>query len=68
MAAALAARMEQDVGTSDGRAEVERAFWLVFSRPPHAAEASAALELIERHGTRAFCRALLNANEFMYVD
>ncbi len=46
---------------------IQRAFELAFGRQPVAAEERAAAELIENHGLPAFCRALLNANEFLYL-
>ena len=44
-----------------------RAFLLAYSRPPHDEEIRAASHLIETHGLRAFCRAILNTNEFIYL-
>ncbi len=61
LAAALAARLD----TSD---PVGQAYALAFQRPPTAPEKTAALALIARHGREAFCRALLNANELIYLD
>jgi hypothetical protein len=46
---------------------VNRAFQLAFGRDPSDAERSAATKLIAEHGLPALCRALLNANEFVYV-
>jgi hypothetical protein len=66
MAAALTARLESE-RPDDARAQVERAFWLALGRPPGRDESDAATKLIEQHGLRAFCRALFNANEFVYV-
>jgi hypothetical protein len=51
----------------DTVARIERAFRLAFGRPPEAGEAAAGRALIEKHGLAAFCRALFNANEFIYV-
>jgi hypothetical protein len=63
---AFAARLEREAG---GRPEnqVGRAFRLAFGRAPTPPEAAAALALIERAGVSALCRALFNANEFLYV-
>jgi hypothetical protein len=47
---------------------VDRAFKLAFSRPPEDSELDAAAALVKQHGLRAFCRALLNASELIYVD
>jgi mono/diheme cytochrome c family protein len=47
---------------------VKQAFRLAFQRPPSATELSGATKLVGAHGLAALCRALLNANEFLYVD
>ena len=49
-------------------AQVARAMRLAFGRSPTAAESKAACQLVEAHGLFGLCRALLNANEFVYVD
>jgi hypothetical protein len=46
--------------------QVERAFRLAFGRPPRADEKQAATALAGIHGLPSLCRALLNANEFLY--
>jgi len=61
MAKAIAVRIEQ------GDA-VTQAYAFVFQRPPTAKERSAAEQLIARYGRTAFCRALLNANELLYIE
>ncbi len=66
MADALAERIEQE--SSDAEEQINRAFWLVFLRDPTDPELSAAKALVDAYGTNALCRALLNANEFIYVD
>ncbi|MDX1982432.1 MAG: DUF1553 domain-containing protein [Bryobacteraceae bacterium] len=43
------------------------AFQLAYGREPEAGERAAAKTLIAKHGLAAFCRALLNSNEFVYV-
>lgn len=68
MATALAERLERETSTSDYSGQVDRAFRLAFTRRPDEGETAAAVELIELHGLPAFCRALLNANEFIYLD
>ncbi len=61
MAKALAARLPADDA-------VAHAYRFAFQREPTAREREAARELIATHGTEAFCRALLNANELLYLD
>jgi hypothetical protein len=51
----------------DTAARVKLAFELAFSRDPTSSERSAAVCLIQSHNDAAFCRALFNANEFIYV-
>jgi hypothetical protein len=48
--------------------QVRLAFRLAFQREPSESELQAALKLSAQHGLAAVCRALLNANEFLYVD
>jgi len=40
---------------------------LAFQREPERAELKAAAKLIREQGLTVFCRALLNANEFVFV-
>ncbi|MBI4902703.1 MAG: DUF1553 domain-containing protein [Acidobacteria bacterium] len=61
----FAQRLEREAASP--AVQVERAFQLAFGRPPEPNESAAALSLIRDHGLAAFCRALLNANEFVYV-
>ena len=61
MATALAQRIE-------GSKAVENAYRLVFQRAPSAVETKAASALINKHGLDAFCRALLNSNELLYLE
>ena len=61
MAKALAARIQ----TGDA---VSQAYRITFQREPSAKEYEASTQLIATHGTEAFCRALLNANELIYLE
>lgn len=62
----FAARVSAEAGP-EPTAQVDRAFALAFGRAPHPDELSAACGLLADHGLPAFCRALFNANEFLYV-
>jgi hypothetical protein len=53
---------------SDPVARVERAFVLAFQRKPDPTELGDCLELLQRRNWTELCRALLNANEFIYID
>ena len=67
MAAAFASRLEAEAGT-EVASQVRKAFILAYGRPANAQEIAASRELIREHGLRAFCRAVLNSNEFLYLD
>ncbi len=65
-AARFAERLRQEAG-EDVRAQVRSAFALAFGREPTPVELEKAAELIREHGASSLCRALFNANEFLYV-
>ena len=46
----------------------KRAFWLAFGRAPDDDELAAAVTLVAQQGLPVFCRAMLNANEFLYLN
>jgi len=62
----LAARLQTDAG-SDPVAQVRRAFQLAFARGPDAFESETSVAMIETEGLGAFCRALFNTSEFLFV-
>ena len=62
----LAARLIGDAGP-DAAAQVRAAFLLCFSRPALQNEVDASVAFIAAHGLPAFCRAMMNANEFLFV-
>jgi hypothetical protein len=66
MAKALANRIHSE--SSDTAGQIERAFLLAFCRTPDDQELAAAIALVGEHSLETFCRALLNANEFIHVD
>jgi hypothetical protein len=69
-AAHFAQRVKGDVGP-DAVEQVQRAYELAFSRRPSREEAAKAIEFIRAEGAQgleAFCRVLLNTNEFVYVN
>ncbi len=63
---AFARRIAAEAGP-DPEKQVERGFALALARQPTAAERAAGAALIRSHGTPSFCRALYNANEFVYA-
>ncbi len=61
----FAERLQQE---SDAAAvQVRRGYWLAYQRAPDAEETAESLKLIQAHGLRAFCLALFNSNEFLFV-
>jgi hypothetical protein len=68
MAAAFADRLTKEAGLDRLQGQIERAFQLALGRPPDGEEFAAARNLAEQHGLRAFCRALLNSSEMIYID
>jgi mono/diheme cytochrome c family protein len=65
-AAFFAERVSSEAGPDPAR-QAARAFHLAFGRSPSGSEVAAAVALIKSHGAAAFCRALYNANEFVFV-
>jgi len=72
----LAKRVSNDAGMTP-QARVERAYRLVYSRPPKAEETASALAFLERQdkitGSREasfvdLCHMMLNSNEFLYLN
>jgi mono/diheme cytochrome c family protein len=63
----FAARIKADAG-EEISAQVRRAFQLAYQRDPAPAEQSAAAVVVKDHGLPILCRAILNSNEFLYVD
>jgi mono/diheme cytochrome c family protein len=62
----FAQRLKTEAGPDPVR-QADRGFWLAFGRAPSSTERNSAVSLIASHGAAAFCRALYNANEFLYV-
>lgn len=66
-AQALAARVEREAGTALAT-QVSRAFRLVLQRPPSPEERERCWQLAEERSLVELCRALLNLNEFVFID
>lgn len=62
----MAERLRHDAG-EDAEAQVRRAWTLAFNRPPDPAETTRATGFARIEGLPALCRALLNANEFLFI-
>ncbi len=63
----FAERLRHEAG-DDQSAQVKWAFLLAFGRAPTDKERDGGVALVRDHGLAALCRALFNANEFLYVD
>ncbi len=61
----MAKALAEAVADGDG---ISEAYRRVFQREPAAAEYAAASRLVVAHGMEALCRALLNANELLYLE
>jgi hypothetical protein len=68
MAEALAGRLRDKMGAKNLKAQVSYAFHLLFNREPTDEELNRALLLVEQYGVSLLCRALLNANELVYLE
>lgn len=66
VAARFAERLARECG-DDRAAAVRRAFVLAFGREASVEEVAAGERVIAGHGLATFCRAMLNANEMIYV-
>jgi hypothetical protein len=63
----FARRLRAEAG-ADPAAQVRRAFRLALGREPMERESAAAVALVKEHGLAVFCRAVFNANEFVFVE
>jgi len=62
----LGERVERESG-KDAVKQIRRVFELTLGRSPRDDEAAAAADLTRLHGLTAFCRAMLNCNEFLFL-
>ncbi len=64
---ALFAELIRRDGGSEAAAQATLAFQAAFGRPPRIDERESAEAFIREHGLEALCRAVFNANEFLFV-
>src|SRR5262249_36137645 len=64
---AFADRVEREAGKESAK-QVKRAFELALQRGPDKTESEACEQLLTKRSLPELCRALLNLNEFVYVD
>ena len=60
-----AGKMAERLG--EGESAVREAYRILYGRPASREEVADALGFVNRHGMVAFCRAMLNTNEFLFV-
>ncbi len=65
-AAILSKRLQDECG-GDVSQQVQRTFDLFCSRPADGYELKASADMIQAEGLPAFCRALYNTSEFLFV-
>ncbi len=66
-ARAFAKRVENEAGKKP-ESQIQRAFELALQRPPDEFELEACQLLLSERSLAELCRALMNLNEFVYVD
>ncbi len=64
----LFAKRLQSEHPDDLAAQVDRAYQLCYSRPPTPTEQKEAVAFIQKYDRASFCRALLNSNEFLFLQ
>lgn len=64
---ACAARLAREAG-ADPEAQIRLGFALAFQREPAAEELAACLAAVRSEGLAVFCRAVLNSNEFVFLE
>jgi hypothetical protein len=62
----FADRLKREAG-EEPAGQIRRAFLLALGREPDDVEGQAARKLVNEHGLAALCRAMFNANEFLFV-
>jgi hypothetical protein len=67
MADRFADRLRRDASKEIDK-QIARAYEIAYGRTPAKEEIARARPVVEEHGLPALCRAILNSNEFLYVD
>ncbi len=52
----------------EAQAQIRRSYELAFGRAPSMSEVARAEQFIGHHGLKAWCRVVLNASEFLYLN
>jgi hypothetical protein len=64
---AFAKRVEREAGKEPAK-QVKCAFELALQREPDKMESDACEQLLKKRSLPELCRALVNLNEFVYID
>jgi hypothetical protein len=67
LAQSFADRLLKEAGSAP-EAQVERGYLLALQRRPDAVERTHCVSFLKTHGLQDLCLALMNLNEFIYVD
>ena len=67
MAEQFASRLKSEAGDS-AEAQVRAAYRHLYGRTPDRDEVSLSVDFVKRRGLPAFCRAMWNSSEFLFVD
>ena len=67
-AEALAVRIKKDAATADADMIVNQAYEILFARPPQKEELALGQRFLENNELRDYAQALLNTNEFSWLD
>ena len=62
----LAARLKAETGDPSG--QIRLAFMWAFGRQPDVEEMADVIQFVEQQGLEAFCRVLMNTNEFLFLS
>jgi hypothetical protein len=67
MADQCATRLKAEAGAAS-KDQVQHAYRLLYGRDANADEVTLSTRFIDRQGLPAFCRAMWNSSEFLFVD
>ena len=67
MADQFASRLKSEADSS-AESQIRAAYHLLYGRTPDPDEVALSLDFVQRRGLPAFCRAMWNSSEFLFVD
>lgn len=66
--AELFAEMLENHHLDDRDSQISTAYWRCYGRAPRSGEVENGAKFIAEYGLTSFCRALLNSNEFLFIQ